>query len=162
MRVQYRCPHCGTTNSKSLSLGDSHVTCQQCAVPLECLAERWTEDGLAGCLVCPGHELFWRKDFSQRLGVAIVITGFALSSVTWYFHWILWTYGILFATALLDIVLYLIVGEVLECYNCQAMYRDLGEDSTWKSFDLETHERYRQTRIRMAESASAGPSNLDR
>ncbi len=55
-----------------------------------------------------------RKDFPQRLGVAIVVTGFIASSIAWSQYMTLLTFGILFATALIDVVLYLIVGEALD------------------------------------------------
>ena len=45
--------------------------------------------------------------------MAIVVLGFVVSSVFWYYRMPLWTYGVLFATALIDVVLYLTVGNLL-------------------------------------------------
>ncbi len=90
-----------------------------------------------------------RKNFSQRLGLAIVIVGFAASSVAWGLHMIYTAYGILFATALIDVALYLTVGNLLQCYRCSAAYRDLAGWQEHEPFNLETHERLRQQAARL-------------
>ena len=92
---------------------------------------------------------------SQKLGVAIVVAGFVISSVFWYYRMPLWTYGVLFATALIDVVLYFTVGNVLHCYRCQAQYRGVPGLENHGGFDLETHEKHRQQKIRLAEAAAA-------
>jgi len=100
-----------------------------------------------------------RKDFPQRLGVAIVTIGFVLSSITWGMGYPLSTYAILFATALIDVILYIVMPNVLMCYRCGAQYRglDTSEDNSYETFQLETHERYRQQKIRLAEHQATVP-----
>jgi hypothetical protein len=107
-------------------------------------------------VVCPCTELFLRKDFPQRLGVAIVAAGFIGSTIAWYHHWIYTAYAALFATALLDVVLYLFVPMALVCYRCQAHYRQVDGLESHSPFSLETHERYRQQAARLAERQAAG------
>ena len=112
------------------------------------------EEAIAGrrikkCLVCPSTDLYVRKDFPQRLGVALVGVGIVGSSIAWYYMHIYWTFAILFATALADVLLYFIVGEALMCYRCNALYRGAEEMDSHGPFDLETHERYRQLAARM-------------
>jgi hypothetical protein len=68
----------------------------------------------------------------------------------------LWTYGVLFATALIDVVLYLTVGNVLQCYRCHAQYRGLPGLEHHQPFNLETHEKHRQQRIRLQQQAKVG------
>jgi hypothetical protein len=104
------------------------------------------------CVVCPSEELYVRKDFSQRLGVGIVIVGIVLSTIAWYYHRIYLTYGIFFGTALLDFVLWLVMGNVLQCYRCQAQYRGVAGLDQHGGFDLETHEKHRQQLARLAEA----------
>jgi hypothetical protein len=84
------------------------------------------------------------------LGLLIVVGGFALSCVTWYFYWMYLTFAILFATALVDMVLFLVVGDSLTCYRCHAEYRHLPSMTEHGPFSLETHERYRQQAARLA------------
>jgi hypothetical protein len=119
------------------------------------------------CLACPSTELFVRKDFPQRLGVGIVVAGFVGSSVAWYQHQILLSYAILFATALIDVVLYLVMGNVLECYRCHAQYRGLPSHQDQAQFNLETHEKHRQQAARLKPApaglrADAGGTASDR
>lgn len=73
----------------------------------------------------PGADLFVRKDFPQGLGVAIVTVGLLASCVAWGYSQLYLTFGILFATALVDVVLYVFVPNALMCYRCGAMYRAL-------------------------------------
>lgn len=93
-----------------------------------------------------------RKDFPQRLGVGLVVVGIVGSSIAWYRADVLWTFGILFATALIDVLLYMFVGDALMCYRCQAQYRGVEEMDSHGQFDLDTHERYRQLAARMEEA----------
>jgi hypothetical protein len=94
--------------------------------------------------------------------VAIVAAGIVLSSVFWFYRLPFWTYGVLFATALIDVVLYLTVGNVLQCYRCQTQYRDVPGLENHGSFDLETHEKHRQQKIRLAQSFNREPQGSDK
>ena len=82
-------------------------------------------------------------------------TPVVVSSIFWYYRLPLWTYGVLFATALIDVVLYLTVGNVLHCYRCQAQYRGIPGLENHEPFDLETHEKHRQQLIRLGQHAKA-------
>jgi hypothetical protein len=101
--------------------------------------------------------LFVRKDFPQRLGVTIVVLGLAASCIPWYYSRPLWTFAVLFATALCDLVLYFMMGNALTCYRCGAQYRGLDERDQHGCFDLSTHERYRQQAARLAETRDNTP-----
>lgn len=111
------------------------------------------------CLVCPSTDLFVRKDFPQRLGVLIVAVGIIGSSIAWYHAHLLWTFGILFATALIDVLLYTLVGDALMCYRCQAQYRGVAEMDSHGLFDLETHEKHRQLNARLQSAERAAAAN---
>ena len=169
MRITYACPACDATVTHAGVETLSALTCPHCGavvtVPTDAIG--WTnaaggaaEPGtglpvLRRCLVCPSTELFARKDFPQRLGVGIVVAGFAASCVTWAWQLLVPTFAILFGTALLDVLLYLFMPECLTCYRCAARYRGAG--GSHGGFDLETHERHRQQRIRLREAAAARP-----
>lgn len=113
---------------------------------------------LSRCVICPSTELFVRKDFPQRVGVAIVVVGIAASCVAWAYYMTYLTFGILFATALVDVILYVFVGEALMCYRCGAIYRGVVGIDEHEAFDLETHERYRQQAARLKQAAGNGPA----
>lgn len=172
MRITYACPSCDATVSLPGVETARSLVCQRCgtevAVPADAVV--WTNasggpetpgEGIATlrrCMVCPSTELFVRKDFPQRLGVGIVVVGLAASCVTWAWQMLLPTFAILFGTALVDVVLYLVMPECLTCYRCASRYG--GAAGPHGGFDLETHERHRQQRIRLAEVAArrVGPT----
>ena len=155
MELRFSCPRCDQPVQVKVSQAAEPIECAGCHLQMRQPTDAWDEGRLTRCLVCPGTDLFVRKDFPQRLGLTIVILGFALSCVTWFFYWTTLTFAVLFVTALADFVLYLIVGDSLVCYRCGATYRQLPSPSRYGPFDLETHERYRQQAARMA--AVAGP-----
>ncbi len=148
MQVTFRCPNCDATSRSALTLDGKPVVCSQCEAELG-VAEAGEDGSLKRCVACPSTELYVRKDFSQQIGVTIVVIGFVLSSVAWYYRQPMLTYGILFATALIDVVLYVVVGNMLQCYRCHAQYRGLESLEGHSPFSLETHERYRQQEIRL-------------
>jgi hypothetical protein len=155
MNVTFRCPHCQNPSRAEFSAATRELGCSHCDAKWPVPDDAVHETGLARCLVCPSTELFVRKDFSQALGVAIVVVGFVVSSVFWYYRMPMWTYGVLFLTALIDVVLYLFVGNCLHCYRCQAQYRGVPGLDQHQPFDLETHEKHRQQKIRLEQHASA-------
>ncbi|MDX1945176.1 MAG: hypothetical protein SFU86_07200 [Pirellulaceae bacterium] len=159
MNVTFRCPHCDQISRADFEAGSREVACPHCATAWPLPDQAVSADKLHRCLICPSTELFIRKDFSQRLGVAIVVVGFIISSIFWYYRMPLWTYAVLFATALIDVVLYVVVGNVLHCYRCQAQYRGVPGLENHAAFDLETHEKHRQQLIRLGQqSAPQGPA----
>jgi len=157
MNVTYRCPHCNQIATASLAEGATEFACEKCAAAFRPPADAVRDGHVTECLVCPCKELYIRKDFSQNLGIAIVAAGAVISSVFWYYRMPMWTYGTLFATALIDVVLYVTVGNVLQCYQCQAQYRGLKSLDEHEGFDLETHEKHRQQQIRLARAGALPP-----
>jgi hypothetical protein len=149
MDVTYRCPHCDGLAHSELTPATESVTCAHCSQQWKTPAGAITQSGIRRCIVCPSNDLYVRKDFSQTAGVAIVAAGFVVSTVFWYFRMPFWTYGTLFVTALIDVALYFAVGNLLQCYRCQAQYRGVPGMEQFEAFNLETHERYRQQEARM-------------
>ena len=162
MRITYACPAChATTSIDGIESRDS-LECTAChavlSMPPDAFAGREEGDTrpprLQRCLACPSLELFVRKNFPQRLGVAIVVAGLAASCVAWANREMMITFGILFGTALLDVVLFLFMPNCLSCYRCGARYSGEGVANQhgdpaagshqFEAFDLETHEKHRQ------------------
>jgi hypothetical protein len=168
INATFRCPHCEQTVKASLAPTMTSLACPYClataTIPEDAI--HVVEPGPAGsnglqihrCLVCPSRDLFIRKDFPQRLGIAIVVLGFAGFLIANYFYLKYLAFGFLFATALIDVFLYFWVGEALVCYRCGAHYRGVQDLGDHTGFQLETHERYRQLAARMAERTGAPPS----
>jgi hypothetical protein len=157
MNVTFACPRCEAGSTVELASGAQSVECPACHAVLDAPADAWVDDELRRCLVCGSGDLFIRKDFPHRLGLLIVVGGFAASCITWYFYWMYLTFAVLFATAAADMALYFIVGESLVCYRCRAEYRQLAATAGHAPFNLETHERYRQQAARLTASRTQGP-----
>jgi len=156
MNVTFACPHCELTSRAALEPGQAAIACSRCEQQLAVPEDTFDEQGhLQRCAICPSRDLFVRSDFPQRLGVTIVVVGLAASCIPYYFRNIYWTLGILFATALIDLLLYMAVGKVLNCYRCHAQYRGLDPEAEHPAFDLEIHERYRQQEARLAQAEAA-------
>ena len=154
MNVTYNCTGCGRSVSEAFSSASTTLNCpfcrQQIAIPDGAISGRQ----INRCLVCPSRELFARKDFPQRLGVALVVFGFVASSFAWAYYHVLLTFAILFCTALVDLILYVVMGVSLTCYRCGAQYRGVEEIERHGGFNLETHERHRQLAARMKNTAT--------
>lgn len=149
MNVTYSCPSCGHAVRETVTAESSALDCPHCHQKVAIAAGSIDKQRLTRCLVCPSRDLYARKDFPQRLGVALVIFGFVASSIAWANYHVLWSFAILFATALVDLLLYIVMGESLTCYRCSAQYRGFEDIELHGGFDLETHERYRQMAARM-------------
>jgi DNA-directed RNA polymerase subunit RPC12/RpoP len=162
MNVRFACPRCEQSANCWFTADSAELLCPECGARFAIPRDALREGRLHRCLVCPSRDLFIRKDFPQRLGVAIVVLGFLASSIAWYFYQIVLTFAILFGTALLDVALYLLVGGVLVCYRCQAQYRGIESSDEHGGFELETHERYRQQAARLAERSGRQYHPLER
>jgi hypothetical protein len=154
MNVTYNCPNCHRTTRAQFTAESHDIACTHCQQQITVPEAAVIGRQINRCLICPSKELFARKDFPQRLGVALVIIGFVGSSIAWFNYQVLWSFAILFATALIDLVLYIVMGESLTCYRCHAQYRGVEEIERHGGFNLETHERHRQLAARMKSSSS--------
>ena len=149
MNVTFACPACDRAARLPLTVETKQIVCPHCQETIRLPAGAIHDRGLSRCVVCPSDDLFVRKDFPQRLGVGLVAVGILGSSIAWYHGNVTATFAILFATALADLVLYLVVGDSLMCYRCHAEYRQVLGLQAHKPFDLETHERHRQSLARL-------------
>ena len=149
MNVTFACPKCAAAGRCQVEADPAELNCRHCGASIQ-VSGGFDGERLENCLVCSSRDLFVRKDFPQRLGVGLVALGIVGSSVAWAYSHLLLTFGILFATALIDVVLYVIVPNALMCYRCSAQYRGLSGLDDHGAFNLETHERYRQQAARLA------------
>ncbi|MFO0868051.1 MAG: hypothetical protein U0935_03815 [Pirellulales bacterium] len=154
IQLTYCCPHCDEPSRVPLDSTSTVLTCRHCGHATEVPEGAIVEERVERCVICPSTDLYVRKDFSQTAGVSIVILGMVLSTVAWAYHYIYLTYAILFVMALIDVLLYVLVGNLLQCYRCQAQYRGVAGLEGRERFHLETHERHRQQVARLKQTAS--------
>jgi hypothetical protein len=151
VNVTFACPRCEKPARVELEAAGDVPICPHCKTSIAISPGTSADSPLDRCLICPSRDVYLRKDFPQRLGVLIVALGFVASSITWAYSRPIWTFAILFATAIVDVVLYLVMPSALVCYHCGAQCRGLPNIDRYAGFDLETHERHRQQKIRAAE-----------
>jgi hypothetical protein len=106
------------------------------------------EPTLPVCIVCGNHELYKKKDFPHWLGMTILVSAVVLSTVTYYGYEKWWSWSFLIGSAIIDGVMYLMVGDVLVCYRCESQYRGFTTTHAHHPFEITIGERYRQERIR--------------
>ncbi|WZO98102.1 hypothetical protein EP7_005157 [Isosphaeraceae bacterium EP7] len=153
MELTYECSRCESNQRVDHVEAQADLTCVTCGAGRPVAAGSIVDGGLHACAYCSTGELYAQKDFPQGLGLAIVFVGFGISSVFWYYDMYMWTYGILLASALLDLALYYLVPDVIICYRCLGQHRGPGANPAgqFRFFDLAVGERYRQERLRVEE-----------
>jgi hypothetical protein len=99
---------------------------------------------LSTCPRCGCRELFIRKDFPQKLGIAIVIVAavafliLASSRQRFYLGAL-----VLLAAAGVDLVLYALVPKITVCYRCRAEFRDVPINPEHGGYELAVGEKYK-------------------
>jgi hypothetical protein len=162
--MTFECLNCHAVGSADgLSPGVA-VTCRSCRQSRPLRAESFGPEGLEACPLCATGDLYSQKDFPQGLGLAIVVAGFAVSTVFWYYDRPVPALGVLLVSALADMALFYLVPDVTICYRCLSQYRGEGSNpgGRYHPFDLAVGERYRQERLRVEQhrerSAPGGPA----
>jgi hypothetical protein len=120
------------------------------------------EPTLPTCVVCCNHELYKKKDFPHWLGMTILVSAVVLSTVTYYSYEKWWSWSFLIGSALIDGVMYLVVGDVLVCYRCESHYRGLTTTDAHHPFEITIGERYRQERIRKEQLKASAAGKASR
>jgi hypothetical protein len=96
------------------------------------------------CPHCGCKDIFIRKDFPQKLGMAIVVLAalafliLAARPTTFYLGaWLL------VAAVIVDAIFYLFVPKVMTCYRCRTDFRNIPINPVFGKFELATAEKYR-------------------
>ena len=79
----------------------------------------------------------------------MVVLGAVLSTIAFALYMPLTALGVLLAFALVDLLLFTFMKDVLVCYRCHARYRHANLEADHPRFNLETAERYRQEAARL-------------
>ena len=154
MNVTYFCKTCDKVSRVPFDTSAVAVHCSRCSSKQEFPSSFLGEDSegnctLERCTICGSHELYYRKQFNQRLGIGIIAVGSTLSTIAYAYHNLFWTFSILFAFAGVDLLFYIFMKNLLQCYKCNSEFRGFDESPEYKPFDLEVHEKYHQQRVRL-------------
>ena len=148
MIVRFACPRCDQPQRVELP-ASQECQCRNCSHQLPLSAPVVTDrKPLTECVACGNKQLYRQKNFPQWLGLSIlalacsaffILSGLYLRNLAW---------AILLGSAAFDGLLYLIVGDALVCYRCQARHTGLPRHKSYDPFELAIAEKYRQERLR--------------
>jgi hypothetical protein len=160
MFLSFQCPRCESANRTGEIRDLPALQCASCGWTKDLCGHQSAEGTPSACLCCGNSDLWRQKDFPQWLGFTFVALGAISSSIAWGYHRPVLALSILMGFALLDMILYVVMPDVLVCYRCQARHHrmDVGSHG---GFNHELAERYRQERIRRRQSSSALQVGID-
>lgn len=146
MQIRYHCPTDGCVaivEYEPLEASGPTMECPRChqVHPMHITASIRERQLVDQCVVCQCRELFIRKDFPQRVGLAVVVV-FGLAAIYYFTVNVLIGWGILAAAVIIDLLIYAFIGRVTSCYACRAEYRKCPLNPAHEGFDLATSEKY--------------------
>lgn len=151
MQLSFHCPGCQAPIQSAVDAATASLHCA-CGWDRPVRAADVEGGQPHKCLVCGCGDLWRQKDFPQGLGLLMVALGAILSTIAWFQYMPRTALGVLLAFALIDVLLYTFMPDVLVCYRCKARYAKAALDDAHPRFNLETAERYRQEAARVANS----------
>lgn len=131
------------------------MACSQCDWQRDAGNGDFSDGFVCRCRACGCDDLWRQKDFPPALGLLFAGMGILLSSIAWAWHLPEWAIGILMAFALLDMLLYTFMGDMLVCYRCRARHRRTAMQDEHPAFNLELSERYVQMKKRQDQSSTS-------
>jgi hypothetical protein len=139
LEINTFCPECENGIFLSELPKAGLIPCKRCGKGREAEGKgKLSQDGsIARCGLCGCEEFYRLKDFNTKLGLWTVVLIFALALI-----FEKWFFPILIAGAVLDLALYFLLPDVVECYKCKAVYRGLPFSPDHKGFDLAIHDKY--------------------
>lgn len=151
-QIIFQCPVCEKKCQVAPVPINSAVQCDECQWRRDEGQIDFVDESLCRCRICGCQDLWRQKDFPPALGVALVATAAIFSCIAWATYHPAIAIGILMVAGLIDMVLYMMMGDMLVCYRCGARHRKTSISEEHPGFDLETAERYRQQDLRQREA----------
>ena len=102
MELTFACPGCGLVGRVAALETADRAVCRRCGTGQPLHEEAIAQSRLEACPCCLTTDLYIQKDFPQWLGLLIVTTQFAISTVFWYYEMVIATFAVLLGSALLD------------------------------------------------------------
>ena len=134
MTVTLTCPSCGSGIHVLPSQAARACECDVCKHQVPVSFNQDHENGIVrDCPCCSRRDFYSQKDFNRKIGVALFVLAAILS---------IWTYGVSFIVLyLFDLLLFKKLGNVVVCYNCQAIFRKAVNAKEVPGFDHEMNDR---------------------
>jgi hypothetical protein len=139
MELTAKCPKCDAGLPVQAATSPSAIKCGRCTaeIPLSFSDDVREDRSVDRCPVCSGGDFYTRKDFDPQIGLAVVVTGGAISAIFYWFGRDLIAYSILGGAALIDLIVYGRLKDLTVCYRCHSEFRGAYR-RTAPAFDLHT------------------------
>ena len=134
MTVTMTCPECGSAISVYPNVEASHAKCDVCSheVPVT-FSEEHVGGNLKQCPCCDRKDFYKQKDFNRKIGVILFVIA-AIASI--------WTYGLsLIALWLVDFFLFRKLSQIVICYKCSTIFRNVKNIAEIFDFNHEMNDR---------------------
>ncbi len=146
MQIRFHCPTeacVAIIEYEPLEQCGSAMKCPRCGVehPIALTEPMRANERVDKCAVCGGTEMFVRKEFPQRFGVAVVLI-FGVAALYYFTVSLAIAWCILAGAIVIDVVVYALIGRVTSCYACRAEYRKCQLNPKHEGFDLAASEKY--------------------
>jgi Zn ribbon nucleic-acid-binding protein len=122
----------------------SKVDCPACGKPqhVYIMPSLSVSKQVETCVACGYDDFYIQKDFNRRLGMGIVVVGILFSTYFFNHRQPINAMASLVITAIVDLIIYSLVGTVTVCYSCHAVYRGFEKNPDHPPFDLKKLEKY--------------------
>ena len=139
MEVTLTCPNCQSALPLKALNAPNEVHCGACQHLITILiSENLENDCLVDqCPQCEGTDFYRRKDFDPQIGLLVVVMASLISAVFLWYELVVIAFGVLGAAALIDLIVYQLLGEITVCYRCHSEFRGT-YDVQAGNFDLHT------------------------
>ena len=154
MQIIFQCPVCQRRTLAQPQPPSAAITCSHCSWGRDEGASDFDGDFVNRCRVCGCTDLWRQKDFPPGLGILFVAMGALFSTIAWAWHRPVLALGVLMGFALVDLLLYTFMSDMLVCYRCNARHRRTVMQHQHPGFNLELNERYVQMEKRGASKPS--------
>ena len=148
MQIIFQCPACERRAEIRPRPQQAPIDCPHCDWQRDEGALDFDGNYVCRCRICGCDDLWRQKDFPPSLGLLFVGLGIVLSSIAWAWHRPVSAIGVLMGFALIDLILYTFMSDMLVCYRCRARHRRTPLQEQHSGFDLEASERYIQIKKR--------------
>lgn len=148
IRARFECPACKIDSSQVGIEPDGTMRCEHCDWTKPVVERSLEGERLFRCPLCGTDEMYVQKDFPERVGLLIVVSGVVIASIFWYNYSWIGAIGTLVVFGVIDWILFHTRKEVTVCYRCLSQFRDMDVNPEHKAHDLAIGERFRQERIR--------------
>lgn len=139
MEINTYCPECENGIFLPEMPQAGLVPCKRCGKGRQATGEGEldSQGAVIRCGFCGSTQFYRQKDFNTKLGLWVLAIIVVMALV--FNRWLI---PILVGGAIMDTLLYFLLGDIVICYKCRAIYRGFPINPKIEGFDLKIHDQY--------------------